>query len=728
MKPTDRRYGPLPARTMEPASQPSPNPSPTIPVGRRRPRFANAPTARRRFSARVIGRAFRRYWWQALFFWAAGSAVLGTLALGRGGPAFVASTEIEIGNGDRSPSIESQARRITDPDVIALALANRPELLELPRLALPGDPRAAIRAAMVVTPEPRSGRVQVSIAGDSSEAAASVVDAVVDAYLQADREAAEREAEARRRRLDEDRERRAEAVRLGRDVVTRLVERVGSIDAGRARDRDSAAAEAYGVLTRELLKCDLELIEARSNLDRIRGGSAEPASVGTGGPDAEVVAAFYADSKVADLQSKLDRARDGQAGPDRAASKAQVESLQLQIDGLWAEMKPGLVSATRRLTGREARTQAAEARVRDLEGRMKEFGSRLEEFNARTRATGLDELALEFARQDLGRAESVLDALSRAEPEAQGPEVRPRREGPTRTSIAPEAALRRKAMLGAPALMFLASLALVTLIEFRAGRVSDPEDLPGRLRLEVLGIVPPLPGPRESRRVHREIDRFAQSLDHLRVAIGSGEDHRGRPLKSVVVTSARKGEGKTTLAAQLAERSVNAGLLTLLIDADFRNPALSRTLDLAGRRGLAEVLAGESAAEEVITVVGGAGGFHFLPAGSPRVAPGRLLQDARLGRLLARARESFDLVIVDAPPVLPVPDALTLGRWLDAALLVVRFDQSRYPMLERARRKLTAVGVPILGAVVVGVPGGDGTYDPAYGSKVGDDGRVSFDS
>ena len=723
MKPTDRRFRPLPARAMEPVPQPSPNPSPTMPVGRRGSRFAGAPVIRRGFSARLVGRAIRRYWWQALLFWVVGSAALGALALGRGGPAFVASTEIET--GDRGLSIEAEARRITDPDVVASALDSRPELRNIPRLARVDDPKLAIREALVVTPDSRSGRVRVSMAGDSPESAASVVDAVVDAYLLADREAVDREAEARLRRLDETRERRADEVRRGREAVTRLVERVGSVDVGRARDRDSAAAEAYGLLTRELLKSDLELIEARATLDRLRDG---PATATSGEPDAEVVAAFYADPKVADLQSRLERARDGQPGPDRAASKAQVESLRLRIDELWAEMKPGLVSATRQLAGREARTHAAEARVRDLEGRMKELDARLEEFNARTRATGLDELALEFARQDLGRAESVLDALTRAEPEARTPGARPRREGPARASIAPEAAFRRKAMMGAPVLMFLAVVGLFTLIEARAGRVSDPEDLPGRLRLDVLGVVPTLPGSREGRRAHREIDRFAQSLDHLRVAIGSGEDHRGRPLKSVVVTSARKGEGKTTLAAQLAERSVNAGLLTLLIDADFRNPALSRTLDLAGRRGLADVLAGESAAEEVITVVGGAGGFHFLPAGSPRVAPARLLEDARLGRLLARARESFDLVIIDAPPVLPVPDALTLGRWADAALLVVRFDQSRYPMLERARQKLGAVGVPILGAAVVGVPGGDGTYDPAYGSKIGDDGQISFDT
>ena len=105
----------------------------------------------------------------------------------------------------------------------------------------------------------------------------------------------------------------------------------------------------------------------------------------------------------------------------------------------------------------------------------------------------------------------------------------------------------------------------------------------------------------------------------------------------------------------------------------------------------------------MITVVGDAGGFHLLPAGTPRVDPSRLLQGDRLGKLLAQARESFDMIIVDAPPVLPVPDALTIGRWTDGAVLAVRYDTSRFPLVEKANRRLATVGVPVIGAVVNGV-------------------------
>ncbi len=143
-------------------------------------------------------------------------------------------------------------------------------------------------------------------------------------------------------------------------------------------------------------------------------------------------------------------------------------------------------------------------------------------------------------------------------------------------------------------------------------------------------------------------------------------------------------------------------------------------------RGPVDVIRGEATAEEAIAVIGGAGGFHFLPAGPAGADPGRLFGGERLARLLAGARESFDIVIGDAPPVLPVPDALTLGRWVDGAVLAVRFDDSRYPLVDRAHRRLAAGGVPVLGAVVNGVrwsePSCHGSYDPAHVPATGPEG------
>ena len=285
-------------------------------------------------------------------------------------------------------------------------------------------------------------------------------------------------------------------------------------------------------------------------------------------------------------------------------------------------------------------------------------------------------------------------SLDQVEFEAKDPVARFRQEYKAKASNSP---LRQppasRSMAAAPVGMFFGILGLLVLAELHAGRVHDPEELPNRLKLHVLGVVPPLPRPRiasgagqlstrDEARSRRDLDQFIQSLDHLRVAICSGRDAWGRARRSIVITSACGSEGKTTLAAQLAERCVNAGLLTLLVNADIRNPTLSRMFDLPTGRGLVNILRGEAMAEEAISVIGGAGG---LPLPARRLASGRSQPAApRRPPLQApgQRRESFDMVIVDSPPVLPVPDALTIGRSVNGAVLAVRYDTSRFPLVE----------------------------------------------
>ena len=178
-----------------------------------------------------------------------------------------------------------------------------------------------------------------------------------------------------------------------------------------------------------------------------------------------------------------------------------------------------------------------------------------------------------------------------------------------------------------------------------------------------------------------------------------------------MITSATGGEGKTTLSAHLAARCANAGTSTLLIDADLRRASLGRLLDVPPGMGLGDVLAGEAELDASLITVQ-AGGFHFLSAGSPGIDPTRVLKSTRLAELIGQLRQMYDLVIIDTPPVLPVADALILGRWADGAVMAARYDASRLPLVERANRQIIAAGIPVLGVVVNGVK----TQDQAYGS------------
>jgi len=286
---------------------------------------------------------------------------------------------------------------------------------------------------------------------------------------------------------------------------------------------------------------------------------------------------------------------------------------------------------------------------------------------------------------------------------------------PAAVPITPFNNRRLKLMAAAPIGVFVMIFGLFLLLEIKAERIADPDALSTRVQSKVYSL-PPLPTARSMRRLNvpdadDQIEQFIQRLDHLRFAVCGTSVELGKG-RCVLITSAIGGEGKTTLAAQLAARCGNAGMSTILIDADLRRAALCLLLDVPEGPGLSDVLKDEATVEDVVIPVQG-GTFVLLPAGTPVHDTSRILQSRKVGELIAQLRQVYDLIIIDSPPVLPVPDGLILGRWADGAVLASRYDISRFPQVERARRQLDSAGIPVLGTVINGMRNSDsysGTY------------------
>ena len=149
------------------------------------------------------------------------------------------------------------------------------------------------------------------------------------------------------------------------------------------------------------------------------------------------------------------------------------------------------------------------------------------------------------------------------------------------------------------------------------------------------------------------IEQFIQRLDHLWFANCRNAANRGSS-RCLLITSAIQGEGKTTLAAQLAARCGNAGMSTLLIDADLRRAALASLLDVPEGLGLSDLLNDEATIEDV-TIPYNGGAFYFIRAGTPVADAIRLFQDRKLETIIEQLRQHYDVIIIDSPPVLPVP-------------------------------------------------------------------------
>ena len=185
------------------------------------------------------------------------------------------------------------------------------------------------------------------------------------------------------------------------------------------------------------------------------------------------------------------------------------------------------------------------------------------------------------------------------------------------------------------------------------------------------------------------------------------------PPRRIVITSAVQGEGKSTTAGNLAVTLAQGGLRVCVIDADLRRPRMAEVFGLEGAVGLSNVLAGQYDVEDVL-IPWREGLLTVLPAGTSPPNPSELLGSQHMSLLLAKLSSTFDVLVVDSPPLLPVSDAVILSQATDGALLVVRHGSTSHEQVTAAVASLSAVGAPFIGTVMTRVPKGRGKASRAY--------------
>ena len=184
---------------------------------------------------------------------------------------------------------------------------------------------------------------------------------------------------------------------------------------------------------------------------------------------------------------------------------------------------------------------------------------------------------------------------------------------------------------------------------------------------------------------------FVESLRSLRTSLMLSRG--GAPPRSVLVTSPLAGEGKSFLSWNLAILFAQQGKRVLLCDADLRQPWLHRNLDIEPRVGLSTVLAGHSVdhgASELIPVQE-VPGLFLMPAGPLPPYPSELLASNQMAEVLKVWESQYDLVLLDAPPVLLVTDSVVLSSMVSSVLLMVRHQKTPLSALEKSYRMLEEV-------------------------------------
>jgi chain length determinant protein tyrosine kinase EpsG len=170
--------------------------------------------------------------------------------------------------------------------------------------------------------------------------------------------------------------------------------------------------------------------------------------------------------------------------------------------------------------------------------------------------------------------------------------------------------------------------------------------------------------------------------------------------KVIAVGAPRTGTGCSTLTANLAVSFAQLGERTLLLDANFRNPAQHQLFGMSAETGLADVLLGRSSVERSIVSIAQLNGLAVLCAGPIPPNPHELLSSRAMQYLLELASEIYDVVIVDAPPILEYADAQMIASRAGGYVLVTRRHRTRMNDVSAVQERLAPSGATLLGAIV----------------------------
>ncbi len=226
--------------------------------------------------------------------------------------------------------------------------------------------------------------------------------------------------------------------------------------------------------------------------------------------------------------------------------------------------------------------------------------------------------------------------------------------------------------------------------------VTSADTLAERVNLPLLGAVPagekPAPG------------IFTPMASSLLLASAAGLP------RSILVTSAQEGEGKSSTLHALARALGALGKRVLVVDADMRRPRQHSLFSVAAGRGISELLTGQATIEQVI-VDTGVPGVALLPCGAIPPNPAELLVTPAVDGMLSTVRDRYDTILIDAPPILGLPDAGLLASKAQAALLVVEWGRNHHGGLRVAVDRLRRAGGVIIGAILTKQQGRAFEYD-----------------
>ncbi len=622
---------------------------------------------------------------------------------------------------------QTQSRLIKDHNVLSVALLN-PELSNLQTITEQAYPVSWLEKKVVVS-SPGTEFIRISLEGDSPSELAKIVNAISATFLD---EVVLKEKTKRVTRLvtlQDFSGKIDQELETKRKSLQTLAEELKTTDPETLSVKRQMEYEYHSQLRSEFTRLRFELMQASIQLAARKSGGVE----------------FDGTNEQLLLENLLDQMPESllneriKMNPEYQRIASNIRELEWTAGDRLEKLgpkHPELLGFQRRLKRQKALAEELEKQIRQriltevnsnadttlaglqdrvnlLEAEKSQLEVELNELKGDEQRTGSQAFQLEEIKREIELTEKTSNRF-RSEIEALAIEVQaPQRIKLQRKAAVPHAPQMSKKykMAGLAGIGVFGLIAGgIVLLDYRRRRVSTIDEISNDLRIRIIGALPILP-----RAVLKAVENSKRRLTSQQVALRSVlkeaidsartvliRDAKVDTLNVIMVTSASDGEGKTSVACHLATSFARAGRKVVLVDCDLRRPTVHRVYNLESSHGFCEILRGdkpiEGAAQETPTP-----GLSVIPAGRIDSKALQTLSEGGAQQVFKHLIENYEFVIVDSAPLLPVSDSLLLAQDVDGVILTIRRDISRLGNVAAAQQRLEMIGVPPIGAVLIGL-------------------------
>jgi capsular exopolysaccharide synthesis family protein len=595
-----------------------------------------------------------------------------------------------------------------------------PEVQALPVIQAQPEPMLWLEDNITVELPENSEVVKITMIGQDPTTPVTVVNRLLDAYLKDEIEADLKKKRDRLSELDKIHVDQKERVRHLKELLKKRADELGSADPTVLSAKQVELMSRYGELRKQQTTINWDRVRAEIRLKHHIESKPDPEKVPV--PESALTEAVAADPSTQQMSLKLGEwitrkhqyeriAVSPQTEPGWKLADQQEKLIKEQIDKRAEEVKKQVAPKMRQKIVAEWNAQliALQKEVEPLRDLEQALTKQIEELRDSVDKIGGSSVEIEQIKAEIAQDAKVFERVA-DEYNALQIEL----NSPPRVTKLQDAALQRKdmkqllvGMVGGPMVSFFGVVFGIAWLEFRARRVQTTDEVSTGLGVRVVGAVPPTSASVRQQLLNSENDPATLSPDLLEAVDGIRtlllRDNSLYSTRVVMVTSAVAGEGKTSLASQLASSLARAGRKTLLVDCDLRAPSAHQLFELPLAPGFSEVLLGEVHLAEA-TRSTSVDGLWMIPAGNwDREVMTALARDG-VSDVFDKLKTEYDFIIVDSHPVLAANDSQLIGQQADAVLLALLKDVSQTPRVYAACQRLHTVGARVLGAVVQGLP------------------------